>query len=209
MIARISLAAAVLVVVILATSAYLRLSATTEACAQDTACAAAVGAADQSAPARNIARAAHRLSASTVAVLVLLIAALAWLRREGRRETRWVALLLIGLTVFLAALGAIAGSSYSPAATLGNVLAANAMAGAAWWLYLRNRAAALPAARASWLMPAGAGVALVAAALLLAPEILPVAASRPIGVALTQNLAVTFIVLACVWLAWRALSMRR
>jgi heme A synthase len=200
-IARIAALATVLILVILASSAYLRLSSPEGACAQDPVCAASVSSADQAGPARSIARAAHRISASVVAVLVLLVAALAWLRREGTRETRWVAVLLIALTVFLAALGAAAGGSQTPAVTWGNVLAGNAMAAAAWWLYARNRVMEPPAAATAGRNARWAIAALAVSLALFAFAAFRSAASPSVGMALTKSLAATLGLLACVWLA--------
>lgn len=112
LIAKLALLATALVLAILASSAYLRLSAVPGDCAPRPECATQ-SAEEAPSLARAIARGAHRLSASVVAVVVLLIAALGWLRREGGRETRWLALALIALTVFLAVLGAATRGSYA------------------------------------------------------------------------------------------------
>jgi heme A synthase len=208
LIARLALLATALVLAILASSAYLRLSATHGDCPQQGACATAVGAQEVPSLARKVVRATHRLSASAVAVVVLLLAALGWLRREGMPETRWIALLLLVLSVFLALLGAVAGNSYAPAATLGNVLAGNAMAAGAWWLYVRNRGVrstpkgASP--RAGW---AAAGLVLAVALIVLSAT--PVAARLSIGIALAHAMTATVFLLACVWLAARGAPARR
>lgn len=207
LIARIAALATVLIVVILGSSAYLRLSATGGACAQDAACASAV--ADQPGPAQRIARAAHRISASVVAVLVLLVSALAWLRREGTRETRWVAVLLIALTVFLAALGAAAGNSYAPAVTWGNVIAGNAMAAGTGWLYARNRhprPLATPTATRDVRWGLGA---LVSSFALFALAALRSAESPSVGAGVARSLAASVVLLALVWLAAAIGSARR
>src|SRR5581483_7596787 len=207
-IAKLALVATALMLAILASSAYLRLSAIQGGCAPGSACVAAAGAEQAPHGVRSLARAAHRLSASAVAVVALLLAALSWLRREGTRETRWVALLLVTLTAFLAVLGATAGGSSAPAVTLGNLLAGNAIAGAAWWLYARNRLAPPPAARAVRRMAAGAAAALAVAAVLFALATFSVAPSLSVGTALAQNLAASLALLACVWLSARIVSPR-
>ena len=208
LIARLALLATALVLTILASSAYLRLSASHGDCPQPSACVTEDSAQEAPSLARKVVRATHRLSASVVAVVVLLLAALGWLRREGMPETRWIALLLLALSVFLAVLGAVAGSSYAPAVTLGNVLAGNAMAAGAWWLYVRNRSARSALKRANpgagW---AAAGLVLAVALIVLSAT--PVAATLSIGIALAQAMAATFFLLACVWLAARAASARR
>lgn len=203
LIARLALLATALVFAILASSAYLRLSAAPGDCALRPECAT------RSAPslARTIARAAHRLSASVVAVVVLLIAALGWLRREAGRETRWLALALIVLTAFLAVLGAAARDSYAPGVTLGNVIAGNAMAAIGWWLYLRNRSA-FPAPRHGRALLAGCAVTAFAISLALAaPAASGAVASLSMG--MTLSIAATLTLLASVWFFARLASAPR
>ena len=208
LISKLALVATALMLAVLASSAFLRLSAAQAACAPGSACVSATVAEPAPGGARSFARAAHRLSASVVAVVALLLAALSWLRQEGTRETRWVALLLLALTAFLAVLGAAAGGSTATAVTLGNLLAGNAMAGGAWWLYLRNRPPRPPSAREARRRTAGAAAVLAAAAALLALAALPVSPSRSVGTALAQNLAASLALLAVVWLAARVASPR-
>ncbi|HWQ37968.1 MAG TPA: hypothetical protein VNM24_05040 [Burkholderiales bacterium] len=203
LIARLALLATALVFAILASSAYLRLSAAAGDCAFRPECAT------RSVPslARTIARAAHRLSASVVAVVVLLIAALGWLRREAGQETRWLALALIVLTAFLAVLGAAARDSYAPAVTLGNVIAGNAMAAIGWWLYLRNRSAS-PAPRHGRALLAGCAVTAFAISLALAaPAASGAVASLSMG--MTLSIAATLTLLASVWFFARLASAPR
>jgi hypothetical protein len=206
LIARLALLATALVFAILASSAYLRLSAAPGDCALRSECATRSA---EQAPslARTIARAAHRLSASVVAVVVLLIAALGWLRREAGRETRWLALALIVLTAFLAVLGAAARDSYAPAVTLGNVIAGNAMAAIGWWLYLRNRSA-FPAPRHGRALLAGCAVTAFAISLALAaPAASGAVASLSMG--MTLSIAATLTLLASVWFFARLASAPR
>jgi heme A synthase len=140
LIAKIAALGAILMVAILASSAYLRLSVSSEPCLEtDIACA--VDAPVEAAPAplgQRLARVAHRLSASTVAVLALLLAFGMWSSdARARWSGRLLAVALVALTVFLAILGAATRSTYSPAITLGNVLGGNLLAGMFCWVWLQ------------------------------------------------------------------------
>jgi cytochrome c oxidase assembly protein subunit 15 len=137
------LTALLLVLVITTTSAYIRLSQAGLGCADWPACygrAASLPEAGQLLPGDSSlfwARALHRLAASTVGLLLLLIAFLgrdAFGGTAGRLGA-WVAVALAGL---LAGLGMITPSEL-PAVTLGNLLGGMALAVLLWGLHQRGR----------------------------------------------------------------------
>ena len=72
LIARLALLATALVLTILASSAYLRLSASHGDCPQPSACVTEDSAQEAPSLARKVVRATHRLSASVVAVVMIL-----------------------------------------------------------------------------------------------------------------------------------------
>jgi hypothetical protein len=105
----------------------------------------------------DVARGAHRVSATVALVLVIGIAIVGWDRFRPLGASRAVAATLVALGVALSFLGRFTPSTH-PFVALGNPLGGLAMVALAWWLY---RAAAEPG-------PGGAsaslGWALVAAA---------------------------------------------
>jgi hypothetical protein len=105
----------------------------------------------------DIARGAHRVSATVALVLAIGIAIVGWDRFRPLGGSRIVAAALVALGVALSFLGRFTPSTH-PFVALGNPLGGLAMVALAWWLY---RAAAEPG-------PGGAsaplGWALVAAA---------------------------------------------
>jgi len=138
---------AVLVLVVVAASAYLRLGQAGFSCADWPDCYGRIGAnqAVQAAePMVFWARAAHRLAAVGVTMLVLAILALAFRRRAIDRRSLHLALLALGLTLFLAVLGRWSSGSRVPAVTVGNLLAGFALVGVLWNLH-RARPQRLPA----------------------------------------------------------------
>ena len=137
------LAALLLVLVITTTSAYIRLSQAGLGCADWPACygrAVQLPEAGQLIPGQSSlfwARAIHRLAASSIGVLLVLIVFLGRenLQGAGARVAAWAALGLAGL---LAGLGMITPSNL-PAVTLGNLLGGMTMAAVLWWLHQRGR----------------------------------------------------------------------
>lgn len=102
-----------LVVLLTAVSAFIRLSQAGLGCSPWPSCYALLDAAPQAFP---VAALLHRLSASTLGILVLLINVSAW--RRGGQRTLAAATLLI--TLLLAALGVRSGGLSVPAVVLGN-----------------------------------------------------------------------------------------
>jgi len=137
------LAALLLVLVIITTSAYIRLSQAGFGCADWPACYGhnvQTPAAGQLFPERAAlfwARALHRLAASSAGLLLVLIVFFgrAGLQGAGARLVAAAALALAG---FLAGLG-LATPSNLPAVTLGNLLGGMCMAALLWWLFQRDR----------------------------------------------------------------------
>ena len=137
------LAALLLMLVITSTSAYIRLSQAGLGCAEWPACygrAVRLPEAGHLLPERVAlfwARALHRLAASSVGVLLMLIVFLGRKSLQGARArlAAWTALALAGL---LACLGLITPSNL-PAVTLGNLLGGMTIAALLWWLHQRGR----------------------------------------------------------------------
>lgn len=136
------LAALLLVLVIITTSAYIRLSQAGFGCADWPACyghSAPIPAAGQLIPEPSAlfwARALHRLAAGSASVLLLLIVFLGWKALQDA-PGRLVALATVALAGLLAALGIVTPSNL-PAVTLGNLLGGMCIAALLWWLYLRG-----------------------------------------------------------------------
>ncbi len=80
----------------------------------------------------------HRLVAGVLGILILLLN----IRALRDRENRVVLLTLLGLTVFLAALGIRSGSLHSPAVVIGNLAGGFCMLGLLGWMAFRRGSAA-------------------------------------------------------------------
>jgi hypothetical protein len=111
----------------------------------------------------DIARGAHRVSASLALVLAIGIAIVGWDRFRPLGASRAVAAALVALGIALSFLGRFTPSTH-PFVALGNPLGGLAMVGLAWWLY---RAASEPRKGSSatplgWVLTA-ASFAMVAA----------------------------------------------
>jgi cytochrome c oxidase assembly protein subunit 15 len=144
LLARASAAGALLVLVVIVTSAFLRLVQFGVGCADWPACYGAVQlvpGAGSPAYAKIVLwmRVMHRLAAAAVGVIALAVAVAAW-GRPRRRAVICVAAALLALTLFLAVLGRVTPSTQLPAVTLGNVLGGMAMLGLFWWLWLETSA---------------------------------------------------------------------
>lgn len=137
------LAALLLMLVIITSSAYIRLSQAGFGCADWPACY------DHSVlmpsgkslvpepPALYWARTLHRLAASSTGILLMLIVFLGWnALQDAARRSAAVATVL--LAVFLACLGLITPSNL-PAVTIGNLLGGMTLFALLWWLYQGNR----------------------------------------------------------------------
>jgi len=137
------LAALLLMLVLTTTSAYIRLSQDGLGCADWPACygrAVRLPDAGQLLPGPAPlfwAHTLHRLAASSVGVLLLLIVFLGREALPGKaaRMAAWALLALAGL---LAVLGNVTPSTL-PAVTLGNLLGGMTMVALLWWLHLRGR----------------------------------------------------------------------
>lgn len=139
---RIATLAALGTFVIVVASAYLRLSAPHQGCADWPACYGTVTqVADGSEPsaARRLARLAHRIAATAVAAAILALAFLCFAQRPRSRADRALAVALVALTVFLALLGRWTPTgTLLPAVTLGNLAGGFGLLGLLWWLRLRH-----------------------------------------------------------------------
>jgi cytochrome c oxidase assembly protein subunit 15 len=137
------LAALLLVLVIITTSAYIRLSQAGFGCADWPACYgrnASAYSAGQLIPERSAlfwVRALHRLAASLTGILLLLIAFLGW-QQLKHRSARLAAVATLLLAGFLAWLGLLTPSKL-PAVTLGNLLGGMSLLALLWWLHQRDR----------------------------------------------------------------------
>jgi cytochrome c oxidase assembly protein subunit 15 len=138
------LGALLLMLVLTTTSAYIRLSQAGLGCADWPDCygRARLPEAGQLLPERTPlfwAHALHRLAASSVGVLLVLIVFVGRkdLQGTGARLAAWTVLALAG---FLAILGVVTPSGL-PAVTLGNLLGGMSMVALLWWLYQRGRGA--------------------------------------------------------------------
>lgn len=165
LLARASAAGALLVLIVIVASAFLRLVQFGVGCADWPSCYAAAPPAPgaDSSPYAMIVpwmRVAHRLAAAAVGVVVLAVTAATWSRPRRRTEIL-IAAALLALTLFLAVLGRATPGSQLPAVTLGNVLGGMAMLGLFWWLRLETTV--LPRSGSPPLLLAGVfGLALLA-----------------------------------------------
>ena len=128
---------------VIVASAWLRLAQAGLGCADWPACYGA-SAMDKVGPAPllfTIMRVTHRIAASAVGFVVIVIAAVSFgrLRREIGCTT--LAGLIVALTLFLAVLGTVTPGAQLPAVTLGNLLGGMALLAAMAWLNLVTRGA--------------------------------------------------------------------
>ncbi|MBI3149450.1 MAG: COX15/CtaA family protein [Betaproteobacteria bacterium] len=134
---RLATGCALLVLVVVAASAYLRLGQAGFSCADWPACFGRIEINQQTLALEPLvfwARVAHRLAAMGVAVLVLSLVVLGYRqRREDARSLR-LALLALSLTLFLAVLGRWTPGTRVPAVTLGNLLGGFMLLAALWRL---------------------------------------------------------------------------
>lgn len=150
---RLAAACAMLVLVVVAASAYLRLGQAGFSCADWPACYGRIEAnqvAQAAEPLVFWARLAHRLAAMGVTFLVLIIVVLAFRRRANDSRPLGWALAALVLTLLLALLGRWTPGTRIPAVTLGNLLGGFALIGVLW--RLRVTAADGPARPSSSLL---------------------------------------------------------
>lgn len=129
-----------LMAMVLMLSAYLRLSGAGLGCADWPACYGH-GYADPAITKQpnTPARLAHRLTATSLSLVILAITIMAWRRRTQAARPWGAALLALGLTLFLSALGIWTPGTRLPAVVLGNLLGGMALLGVLWWLSLGSR----------------------------------------------------------------------
>lgn len=154
---------AALMLVVASLSAFIRLSRAEQGCEPWPQCQSAAAGQSGVVPPESgvaLARVGHRVVASTTLVLVLVMVGLARSSGAALRAEARLALVLLGLVLFLALLGAVAGPSRLPAVTLGNLLAGFAMCAVSVRLaLLAGRRAGATGARpvpAAWLAVATA-----------------------------------------------------
>ena len=168
---RIATAAVVVVLVIVASSAYLRQTSVRLNCPDWPACtqrAAGEDSARAQPAAVRAARLVHRLSASIAGALVLLIAYLSSVQQPRVRADIALSAALVVLTVFLAVLGRWSRSSQGPLVTLGNLLGGMTLLVLLHWMRLRTSPAHAAPEGAGRLAPvAGAALALALVAVSL------------------------------------------
>jgi cytochrome c oxidase assembly protein subunit 15 len=148
LIARIALAGVLLVLLVTASSAYMRLTAAGLGCADWPACYGRDAA--RSAAPTPVARLLHRLSASATGAVVLAVALVAFVNRPRLARELAVAAVLLALTLALALLGRATPTAQSPAVATANLLGGMLMAALLWWLALGGRGRA-PATVPRWL----------------------------------------------------------
>ena len=168
---RVATAAVVVVLVIVASSAYLRQASVRLNCPDWPACtqrAAGEDSARAQPAAVGAARLVHRLSASIAGALVLLIAYLSSVQQPRVRSDIALSAALVALTIFLAVLGRWSRTSQAPLVTLGNLLGGMTLLALLHWMRLRTSPAhAAPdgAGRLGPLVGAALALALVAVSL--------------------------------------------
>jgi cytochrome c oxidase assembly protein subunit 15 len=160
-----------LVLVIVASSAYLRQTSVRLDCPDWPACTQHATAEDsaRAQPATvRAARLVHRLSAAVAGALVLLIAYLSSVQQPRVRSDIVLSAALVALTVFLAVLGRWSRTSQAPLVTLGNLLGGMTLLVLLHWMRLRTSPAQASADGSGRLAPvAGAALALALAGVAL------------------------------------------
>jgi cytochrome c oxidase assembly protein subunit 15 len=133
LIRRIALVGVTMMLLLAVVSAYLRLSGAGIGCTPWPACYQ-----EQSlAPSHDhhpVARFAHRLLASGLGVVVIMIVSVSVWMRPRRGTILWTSLALLLLTVLLAGLGRVTPAAAGPGIALANLLGGVAMAALLWWL---------------------------------------------------------------------------
>ncbi len=142
----------ILMLLVIALSAYMRLSQSGLGCAEWPGCQgrilreAAQAVAGPDAPGVTLARRAHRVAASTVLLLTLILTLVALAVRPRLWHVGRLALAMLLLTLGLAVLGVVAGGAKLPAVVLGNLLGGFAMVALSWRLLARAGGGLVPAA---------------------------------------------------------------
>jgi cytochrome c oxidase assembly protein subunit 15 len=143
-----ALTGVVLMLVVVAASAYLRLSQTGPGCTDWPACYGAVTDAPRITGGILAARAAHRFAAGTLAALLVAELMLATMQRPRRRAAALIALAALLIAAGLAVMGAVLSERTAhtslpplPAVTLANLLGGFTLLALMTWLYVVTREA--------------------------------------------------------------------
>lgn len=159
-----------LLCVVIVSSAFLRLAQDGLGCADWPACYGVIASqapGGGEVPAlQMVMRIVHRIAASGVGFAVIVIAVLCY-RRGSDSGRKWLAGVLLVLTVFLAVLGRATPGAVLPAVTLGNLLGGLLMLGLLWHLRLRVAGGALSRA-SGWV---SLGIALLALQIVLGASV--------------------------------------
>ena len=151
---RLIIVAAALTLIIVSASAYLRLAGNGLGCAGWPSCYAGVAVTERpTVAAADVVRGAHRIAATVLGLVLIVLVLLGWEGLSGRRAA---AVTLLLLTLLLAWLGRHTPSAF-PAVTVGNLAGGMMLFGLLAWMLVRGDAAPAP--------PRAAGLA--GAALLL------------------------------------------
>jgi cytochrome c oxidase assembly protein subunit 15 len=138
---RVATAAVIIVLIIVASSAYLRQASIRFSCPDWPECTVRIAGEDsadaQPAAARGV-RLVHRLSASFAGAAILLIVFLSSVQQPRVRSDIVLSALLLALTVFLAVLGRWSRESQAPLVTLGNLLGGMTLLALLHWMRLRT-----------------------------------------------------------------------
>ena len=131
---KLALGGVVLMLLLACVSAYLRLSAAGIGCAPWPACYDHPVMGQQHHP---VARLAHRLLASTLGLVVVMIALTSIAARPRRPDVIAPAFAALALTLMLAGLGSVSSTGAAVGVSLANLLGGMALAALLWWLALR------------------------------------------------------------------------
>jgi cytochrome c oxidase assembly protein subunit 15 len=134
-------AGAALVLVVIVTSAYLRLSQAGLSCDDWPACygRTAVDGADTASTVQRVARFAHRVAAGAVGALLLALVLISAVQRPPLKRQTTIAVAAALIALGLAALGTATPGTRLPAVTLGNLGGGFALLALLWWLRLTTR----------------------------------------------------------------------
>jgi len=138
LIRRLALVGVTMMLLLAVVSAYLRLSGAGIGCTPWPSCYQ-----EQSrAPSHDqhpVARFAHRLLASGLGVVVIMIVSVSVSMRPRRGVVLWTSLALLALTALLAVLGRATPTAPGPGVALANLLGGVAMAALLWWLAIQAK----------------------------------------------------------------------
>jgi len=158
---RLALAGVILMVLLASVSAYLRLSAAGVGCVPWPDCYHQAVASET--PNHPLARLAHRVLASTLGLVVVMIALTSVSVRPRRPDVVGTAFAAVAVTLALAAVGRVTSiTANSSAVALTNLLGGMVLAALLWWLTLYARARpGSPALHLRWLANVVAAIALL------------------------------------------------